>query len=448
MKSASSILRKPTGASSPEGTPGPGVRPTIVRAGDESRHLAAKRDNGNVQALTFVDARETVLRTVRHGRNHPAIEPAIEEIPLAEAGGRVLAADAAADRDSPALARSVRDGYAVRAIDLPGQLEIIGEVRAGERFGGELAAGQAVEIMTGAPIPSGADAVVMIEHTRREGRRVVIDRAAETLQFINPRGCEAAAHEVLLHAGKRLDYADIALLAAVGRARVKVYRRPVVGIVATGDEIVEVHEIPEEFQIRNSNAWSLAAQVARAGGTPEVLPVARDTVEHTRAMIARGLDADLLLLSGGVSAGKYDVVEEVLAEFGAEFYFDRVLIQPGQPLVFGRAGGKYFFGLPGNPSSTMVTFEVFARAALELLAGQEEIALQMPLARLTCEFRHRIGLTRFLPARLSADGSAVTPVNWHGSGDIPALTRANAYLVADPDRAEYGRGELIRILFK
>ena len=419
-----------------------------MRAGDESRHLAAKRDNGNVQALTFVDARETVLRTVRHGRNHPAIEPAIEEIPLAEAGGRVLAADAAADRDSPALARSVRDGYAVRAIDLPGQLEIIGEVRAGERFGGELAAGQAVEIMTGAPIPSGADAVVMIEHTRREGRRVVIDRAAEPLQFINPRGCEAAAHEVLLHAGKRLDYADIALLAAVGRARVKVYRRPVVAIVATGDEIVEVHEIPEEFQIRNSNAWSLAAQVARAGGTPEVLPVARDTVEHTRVMIARGLDADLLLLSGGVSAGKYDVVEEVLAELGAEFYFDRVLIQPGQPLVFGRAGGKYFFGLPGNPSSTMVTFEVFARAALELLAGQEEIALQMPLARLTCEFRHRIGLTRFLPARLSADGSEVTPVNWHGSGDIPALTRANAYLVADPDRAEYARGELIRILFK
>jgi molybdopterin molybdotransferase len=391
-----------------------------------------------------VDARETVLRTVRHGRTHPAIE----EIPLAEADGRVLAADAAADRDSPALARSVRDGYAVRAIDLPGQLEIIGEVRAGERFVGELAAGQAVEIMTGAPIPSGADAVVMIEHTRREGGRVVIDRAAEAQQFINPRGCEAAAHEVVLHAGKRLDYADIALLAAIGQARVKVYRRPVVAIVATGDEIVEIHEIPEEFQIRNSNAYSLAAQVARAGGTPQVLPVARDTVEHTREMIAQGLGADLLLLSGGVSAGKYDVVEEVLAEFGAEFYFIRVLIQPGQPLVFGRASGKYFFGLPGNPSSTMVTFEVFARAALELLAGQEETALHLPLARLTCQFRHRIGLTRFLPARLSADGSEVTPVNWHGSGDIPALTRANAYLVADPDRAEYARGELIRILSK
>lgn len=379
-----------------------------------------------------------------HGCTHPAIE----EIPLAETAGRVLAADAAADRDSPAVARSARDGYVVRAIDLPGQLEIVGEVRAGECFAGEVGAGQAVEIMTGAPIPSGADAVVMIEHTRREGVRVAIDSEAEAGQFINPRGCEAAAHEIVLHAGKRLDYADIALLASIGRARVKVYRRPVVAIIPTGDEIVEIHEIPEEFQIRNSNAWSLAAQVARAGGTPQVLPVARDTVKHTREMIARGLAADLLLLSGGVSAGKYDVVEEVLAEFGAEFYFDRVLIQPGQPLVFGRAGGKYFFGLPGNPSSTMVTFEVFARAALELLAGQEETALHLPLARLTCRFRHRVGLTRFLPARLSLDASEVTPVNWHGSGDVPALSRANAYLVADPDRAEYAAGELIRILAK
>ena len=232
-----------------------------------------KRDNGKVAALTFADARETVLRTVRHGRTLPAIE----EIPLVEAAGRILAADAAADRDSPALARSVRDGYAVRAIDLPGRLEIIGEVRAGERFAGQLAAGQAVEIMTGAPIPSGADAVVMIEHTRRENGRVVIDGPAEAQQFINPRGCEAAAHQVVLHAGKRLDYADIALLASFGHARVKVYRRPVVAIVATGDEIVEIDEIPEEFQIRNSNAYSLAVQVARAGGVPQVLPVARDT---------------------------------------------------------------------------------------------------------------------------------------------------------------------------
>jgi molybdopterin molybdotransferase len=397
-----------------------------------------------VPALTFVEARETVLRTVRLMRTLPPVE----ESPLLEAAGRVLAEDCAADRDSPALARSVRDGYAVRAVDLPGQLETIGEVRAGERFAGLVGPGQAVEIMTGAPIPPGADAVVMVEHTRREGSRVFIDAAAEPNQFVNPRGCEAAAHETVLHAGKRLDYTDIAMLAAFGRACVKVYRRPRVAIIATGDEIVEVHEFPEEFQIRNSNAYSLAAQVARAGGLPDLLPVARDTVAHTRQMIARGLGADLLLLSGGVSAGKYDVVEEVFAEFGAEFYFDRVLIQPGQPLVFGRAAQKFFFGLPGNPSSTMVTFEIFARAALQLLAGQEETPLPMTLARLTRDFHHRIGLTRFLPARLSAAGAEVTPVDWHGSADIPALTRANAWLVADPDRAAYARGELIRVLSK
>jgi len=188
--------------------------------------------------------------------------------------------------------------------------------------------------------------------------------------------------------------------------------------------------------------------VTRAGGIPEILPVARDTVEHTRDMLGNGLAADLLLLSAGVSAGKHHVFEELLGGFGAELLFDRVLIQPGQPLVFGRAQGKFFFGLPGNPASTMVTFEIFARAALELLAGQEETALHMPWSRLTRDFRHRPGLTRFLPARLSADGSDVTPVDWHGSGDIPSLARANAYLVADPDRAEYPRGELIRVLLK
>ena len=379
--------------------------------------------------------------------------PAPEEVPLLEASGLVLAEDVAADRDSPPAARSVRDGYAVRAIDLPGELPVAGEVRAGGHFAGELAPGQAIEIMTGASVPAGADAVVMVEHTVRRGDRVRIDRSAEPHQNINPQGCEARAHEVVLHGGTRLDYTAIAMLAAFGRSRVKVFPRPTVAIVATGDEIVEVHEQPEPFQIRNSNAYSLAAQVARAGGVPRLMPLARDTVEHTRGVVAQALDADLLLLSGGVSAGKYDVVEEVLAGFGAQFLFDRVLIQPGQPLVFGRTGAagtgeKFFFGLPGNPSSTMVTFEIFARAALELLSGQEEPVLHMPWARLTGEFRQRIGLTRFLPARLSADGGEVTPVEWHGSADIPALTRANAYLVSDPDRAEYARGEWIRVLNK
>jgi molybdopterin molybdotransferase len=395
-------------------------------------------------ALTFHVARETVIDKV--SGTHP--QPEAEKVALESASGRVLAEDIAADRDSPALSRSVRDGYAVRAADVPGDLVVIGEVRAGERFAGAVGAGQAVEIMTGAPIPAGADAVVMVEHTSRVDGRVHSEAAAQPRQFINPQGCEATAGEIVLRSGKRIDYSDVAILAAFGRTHVSVFRKPEVAIIATGDEIVEVSETPTAFQIRNSNAYSLAAQVARAGGVPRILPIARDTVEHTREIVERGLSSDLLLLSGGVSAGKYDVVEKVLAEVGAEFFFDRVLIQPGQPVVFGRAGRTFFFGLPGNPSSTMVTFEVFARTALELLAGQTESPLYMPFARLAREFRHRAGLTRFLPAHLSADGAEVTPVEWHGSGDMPALTRANAYLVADPFRAEYTAGEMIRVLLK
>ncbi len=205
---------------------------------------------------------------------------------------------------------------------------------------------------------------------------------------------------------------------------------------------------PQDFQIRNSNVYSLAAQVTRAGGVPEILPVARDEVAHTRELIERGLSADLLLLSGGVSAGKYDIVERVLADLGAQFLFDRVLIQPGQPLVFGSARGKFFFGLPGNPSSTMVTFEIFARAALELLGGQQEVALHMPYARLTKDFHHKTGLTRFLPAHLSADGGQVTPVAWRGSSDVPAMTRAHAFMVVDSDRPDWHAGDWIRVLLK
>ena len=374
--------------------------------------------------------------------------PPIETVALEAAAGRVLAGPIAADRDYPAVARSVRDGYAVRSIDLPGPLDVIGEVRAGESFGGEVGAQQAVEIMTGAPVPRGADAVVMIEYVRREGARVIVDQSAAPGQFINPQASEAHAGEILLGPGKRLDFTDIAMLASAGHERVPVYAAPRVAVIATGDEIVPVSETPRDFQIRNSNVYSLAAQMARAGGVPWILPVARDEIAHTRELIERGLAADLLLLSGGVSAGKYDIVERVLTDLGAEFFFDRVLIQPGQPLVFGKVHGRFFFGLPGNPSSTIVTFEIFARAALELLGGQEEVALHMPFARLTEEFHHRTGLTRFLPARLSLDGATVTPIAWRGSSDVPALTRANALMVVDADRPDWQAGDWIRVLLK
>ncbi len=391
--------------------------------------------------LSFEEARECVLREVRPLGS-------VEPVAPLDSAGRVLAESIAADRDYPPFARSARDGFAVRAADLPGELRVIGEVRAGEVFQGSIGAAEAVEIMTGAPMPADADAVVMIEHTRRDVDRVTIDRAFTAGENFSPRGIEAKAGAALLAPGERLGFAEIALIAMVGRACVSVYRRPRVAILPTGDEIVEAGVQPREFQIRNSNAWSLAVQVRRAGGIDEILPIARDNYESMRASIERGLDADLLLLSGGVSAGKYDIVEKVLADLGARFFFDRVKIQPGQPLVFGSVADKFFFGLPGNPASTMVTFELFARAGIERLSGASSVPLPLLRAKLTEPFHHKPGLTRFLPALLSDDGSTITHRPWQGSGDIPALARANAFLVAEEDRESWDAGDDIRVLLK
>lgn len=394
-----------------------------------------------VDPLTFEQARAEVLSRVTAAVGR-------ERVPLLDAAGRVLAADAPADRDYPPLARSVRDGFAVRSRDLPGEFRVTGEVRAGSAFPGTVGEREAVEIMTGAPVPEGADQIVMVEHASCDGEQMRTERTPSPGEFINPQGAEIRQGAVMVASGTRLDFVHIAALATIGRTEAEVFRRPSVAILATGDEVVPVESAPEPNQVRNSNAWSLAVQVKRAGGAPRVLPVAPDDVEATRELISHGLQHDLLLLSGGVSAGKYDYVERVLAGLGAEFYFDRVRIQPGQPLVFGRAKGKFFFGLPGNPSSTMVTFEVFARAAVELLGGERGPRLPLLRARLVSEFRHKAGLTRFLPAALSADGATVSHVPWAGSSDVAAMARANAFLVARADREIYKAGDDIEVMLR
>jgi molybdopterin molybdotransferase len=397
-----------------------------------------------VATLTFEQARQCVLENLSASRP----EPKIEVVSLSEAASRVLAGPVVSDRDYPALSRSVRDGFAVRAADLPGELFVIGEVRAGESFAGELQPGEAIEIMTGAPLPVGADSVVMVEHCTLAGDRVTVPRTLVRGENVSPKASQGRENEVLLEAGQRLGFAEIALLAMVGSTMVPVYARPQVAILATGDEIVEVKETPLDYQVRNSNVESLAVQVKRAGGCPTILPIARDLYQATRELTEHGLRFDMLLLSGGVSAGKYDIVETVLADLGAEFYFDRVLIMPGQPLVFGKARDKFFFGLPGNPASTMVTFEIFARSAVELLGGQKEASLPLVWSKLSQDFRQKTGLTRFLPAVLSSDGSQITPLEWQGSGDVPSLARANAFLVTEPGRESWASGDWIRVLLK
>jgi molybdopterin molybdotransferase len=397
-----------------------------------------------VPSVSFEEARKLVIERILADRRIPPVET----VALTEACGRVLAENAISDRDYPPLTRSIRDGFAVRASETPGVFHVSGEVRAGERLDSAIGPGQAVEIMTGAPLPPGADAVVMVERVERTGETIRVPERATSGQFINPKASEAGRGDCLLRAGKRLDYADIALLATIGLADVRVYAKPAVGIVPTGDEIVDVDAAPLDHQIRNSNAYSLYAQVQRAGGAPTLLPVARDDRESTRTLLEQALDADLVLLSGGVSAGKYDLVERVLADMGAEFFFDRVLIQPGQPLVFGRVRGRSFFGLPGNPASTIVTFELFARPAITLLSGECSAPLRTSTARLTQEFRHKPGLTRFFPALVSDDGSELTPLPWKGSSDVPSLSRANCYLIADSARELWGAGDVMRVLPK
>jgi molybdopterin molybdotransferase len=395
------------------------------------------------RAIPWKEAREIVrTRTAERWKS-----PAREYIPIAESSGRVLASDVLADRDYPPLDRTARDGFAVRSSDMPGRVRVIGEVRAGDLFSRSVGPGEAVEIMTGAPVPDGADTIVMIEHVRRDGEYIEFHGEAPPGQFINFRGGEAPEGATVLSTGTKIGFPEVGMLAAVGSASVPVFARPHVAIVATGDELVEPGEYAEPYQIRNSNAYSLAAQVRNAGGIPEMLGVARDSERATREAIESGLDADLLLLSGGVSAGKYDYVEAVLKELGAEIWFDRVAIQPGQPLVFGRTRETPFFGLPGNPASTMVTFEIFARLALEMLAGQPPHELTVTHARLTTDFSHRGSLTRFLPARVSPAGE-LTPIGWTGSSDIAALTRANAFLIAAAEKPEWKEGEWMPVILR
>ena len=353
------------------------------------------------RVLEFEEGRQIVIDTVR-----PSVHTLrTEAVTLDDAYGRILAESVRAERDYPALARSLRDGYAVRAADVPGTLTVRGEVRAGDQEQSPLRPGEALEIMTGAPVPSGADAVVMVEHVTRSGERVQIDQSAEAGQFINQRGAEAVSGTELIPSRTRLDASHIATLATMGQTSVHVFAKPRVAILATGDEIVDLNEQPAPHQIRNSNSHMLASLVRASGGEPTVLPVARDTRDALRPLLQEGLTFDLLVVTGGVSAGKYDLVKPALRELGITVHFERVRIQPGQPTAFGTtSSGKPVFGLPGNPGSSLITFHLFARPALELLAGAQDIILPLLTAHLEAPFRHKGGLTRFLPARLSEDG--------------------------------------------
>jgi molybdopterin molybdotransferase len=337
----------------------------------------------------------------------------------------------------------------------PAQLRCIGEIRAGatpEQSNLSVAAGECVEIMTGAPVPRGADAVVMVEHTQRDGESVTFQRALTAGENVVPAGAEAQRGDVVVTRRTRVNHAVVAIAAAIGRAEIAVHRRPRVAILATGDEVIDINLQPGQNEIRNSNSYSLAAQIEAAGGEPIILPVARDEPEDLALLLRKALEVDLALITGGVSMGRYDLVEQVLASFEARFIFTGAQIQPGRPVVFGevssREGATPFFGLPGNPVSTMVTFQLFVRPVLDALSGGKPEPLRFAQAMLKSEFTTKTGLTRFLPAELAGtlQRPEVELVRWQGSGDLMAASRANCYIVVPPDRERFTAGEAITIL--
>ncbi|HKT13599.1 MAG TPA: gephyrin-like molybdotransferase Glp [Terriglobia bacterium] len=393
------------------------------------------------QALSEVEARLTAA----------GVAPSAEIVSLGEAWSRVLAEDIQADRDYPPFNRSTRDGFAVRSQDVAqanAVLTLGGEVRAGEYFKGEIGPGHCTAIMTGAPLPTGTDAVVMVEYTRTEGDKVRTERPATSFENVVRKGSEAQAGQTVLPKGRRLRPGEVGLLASVGMEKLAVYLRPKIAILPTGDEVVPIGRKPEWYQVRNSNSAMLAAVVASAGGTPCEMGIGPDRKEALQSLIVKALEADMLLLSGGVSMGKYDLVEDVLEDLGAEFYFRSVAIRPGKPLVFGRVRGKFFFGLPGNPVSSFVTCNLFARPAIGVLMGSGFERPRFLRARLAKSARHKTGLTTFMPARIDMRNAepVVSLVGWQGSGDLVGIAESNGFLVVHAEQPSPTAGDWVDVL--
>lgn len=396
--------------------------------------------------LSIDEARERILERVdRLGT---------EAVPVADAAGRVLAADLVSDEAIPPFDNSAMDGYAVIAADTadasddaPVTLTAIGEVAAGQVADAAVGAGEALRIMTGAPMPAGADAVVMVEYTRtREGDSdVELTRPVAEGENLRRAGEDVSPGQRVIEAGTLLNPAHIGLAAALGHAELTVGARPTVAIISTGDELVEPGTPLGPGQIRNSNAFSIAAQVSEAGGAPLRMGIARDTEDDVRAKVTEALErADVVVTTGGVSVGDYDVVKAVLESMG-DMVFWKVAMKPGKPLAFGVLEGKPVFGVPGNPATSLVIFETFIRPALlkmqgrtRLLRPQVEAVLDVPLKKKGDRAHLIRGVVRFEP-----DGAHAGPAGPQGSAVLTTMARANALLVLERERTAYEAGERV-----
>ncbi len=379
-----------------------------------------------------------------------------EEVDLADSRNRILAEEVVADSDLPPFDRSQMDGYAIRAADVskaPVRLPIVGESAAGRGWHHELSEGTAVRIMTGAPVPAGADSVQQVELTREldDGSGVEILEPVAKGRSIVTRGSEIKAGQTVLRVGEVIDAAAIAVLASFGYARVKVGQRPRVAVVATGSELVPVNAKPGQDQIRDSNNYSISAYATVAGALVEQMPLAGDDTELLKQQFAEAAErSDIVISSGGVSVGAYDFTKSALKELGAHLFFEKVALRPGKPIVFARLpNGTIVFGLPGNPVSVSVTYNLFARAAILVMQGARETQLPRETAILEKNLRGTVDRECYLPAELNAgaDGKLkALPLKWGGSSDFIAFARATALIVVPKGCEQVAAGTVVEVV--
>ncbi|MGE0608016.1 MAG: gephyrin-like molybdotransferase Glp [Pirellulales bacterium] len=398
--------------------------------------------------LTVAEALEQILAN--------AAPRAPTRVAVANALGLVLAEDVASDIDSPPFDKTIVDGYAVQAADLAGgfaRLDVLEQVTAGNTPSLTVTAGKATRIMTGTPLPAGCDAVVMVERTELDGDTVTIRDTPRPGQNILRQGAAMRRGDTVLARGQTLQAAQIGLLCEVGRLEVEAIPRPTVAILPTGDEVIDAGQRPRGGQIRNTNGPMLIAAASLAGGVPQDLGVGRDNLAELRRLVAKGLQADVLVLSGGVSAGVLDLVPQALAEEGVYQVFHKVRFKPGKPLWFGVfAGGRgntLVFGLPGNPVSSLVCFEMFVRPAIGRLAGRNDASLLAEQGELTERFVHRGDRPTYHPARIrrTAGKTFVEPLAWQGSADLRGMANANGLVHFPAGDREFSPGDVLEVLW-
>jgi molybdopterin molybdotransferase len=393
---------------------------------------------------------EEALKTILEG-----IQPlGCEKIPITTALDCVIGEDIVSGRTIPPLANSAMDGYAVIAADTafaskekPVALDVLEDVPAGRVATQPIRKGQAIRIMTGAPLPEGADAVVRVEDTEADKKRVKIFVSAAAGLDIREAGEDVKTDERVISKGTVLRPAEIGMLAALGRSYVSVHQRPVVAVVSTGDELVEVDEVPGPGMIVNSNGYSLAALVLEAGGIPLQVGIARDNREDLLAKFKTAARADVVISSGGVSVGDYDLVKDIMAEIGSRIQFWRVAMRPGRPLAFGLLEGKPLFGLPGNPVSSMVSFEQFIRPSILKMRGYRNIFCKAIRAEMTEGFTKKKGLTYFLRARVEyREGKYyASTTGEQGSGILKSMVLANGLIVLPEEVQALKPGDMVAV---